>query len=350
VTDSFGTNTYVNQTLTGQDFAGKLTYQEPYLDFNYYRHDTYGLEFRTLYMGQSDLYLDRVFLFRAPQTYARSMQWTLPGGDGPKEVSARYLDEAGNVSAVYSTSVILDTEPPEWLDWDGTYAQVRDELSGLQVSSAQFATSTDGGLTWGEWRSATIDATEGTTSAASVSATTSGGTNVRFRITDRASNLAESPSYSLPTPTPTPSPTPISEFGQIRGRVALQGRSEHDGAVVSISGVISVTTSEDGSYMLSDLSPGSYTVTVRIPGYLDAHREEVMVSAGTETALPNVTLRGGDANGDCSINLIDLVLVASNLGRAPRDPRADINNDNRVDLRDLVLASINLGRHCQGSW
>jgi hypothetical protein len=350
VTDSFGTNTYVNHTLTGQDFKGKLTYQEPYLDFNYYRHDTYGLEFRTLYMGQSDLYLDRVFLFRAPQTYARSMQWTLPGGDGPKEVSARYLDEAGNVSAVYSTTVILDTAPPEWLNWDGTYAQVRDELSGLQVSSAQFATSTDGGLTWGEWRPATIDATEGTTAPASLSATASGGTDVRFRISDRANNLAESPSYSLPTPTPSPSPTPTSEFGQIRGQVALQGRSEHHGAVVSISGVISVTSSEDGSYMLGDLSPGSYTVTVRMPGYLDAHREGVIVSAGTETALPNVTLRAGDANGDCSVNLIDLVLVASNLGSGPRDPRADINNDNRVDLRDLVLVSINLGRHCPGGW
>jgi hypothetical protein len=142
----------------------------------------------------------------------------------------------------------------------------------------------------------------------------------------------------------------MSEFGQILGRVALQGRSDHHGAVVSISGVISATTSEDGSYMLSDLSPGSYTVTVRTAGYLDARREEVIVSAGTETALPNVTLRGGDANGDCSINLIDLVLVATNIGRSPRDPRADINNDDRVDLRDLVLASINLGRHCPGGW
>lgn len=350
VTDGFGTNTYVNQTLTGQDFAEKLSYQEPYLDFNYYRRDTHGLEFRTLYMGQGDLYLDRVVLFRAPQTYAGSVQWTLTKGDGPKEVSARYLDEAGNASVVYSTTVILDTAPPEWLDWDGTLAQVRDGLSGLQVSSAQFATSTDGGQTWGEWQSANITATEGTTSAAPVHATSSGGTNVRFRITDRASNLAESPSYSLPTPTPTPSPTPLSEFGQIRGRVALQGRSKHHGAVVSISGVISVTTSEDGSYMLDDLLPGSYTVTVRMAGYLDVDREDVIVSAGIETALPNVTLRGGDANGDCSINLIDLVLVASNLGSAPRDPRADINNDGRVDLRDLVLVSISLGRHCPGGW
>jgi hypothetical protein len=362
VTDDFGRNTYVNQTLAGQDFAGRLSYQEPYLDFNYYRHDTYGLEFRTFYTGQSDLYLDRVYLFRAPRSYAGSMEWVLPEGDGPKEVAARYIDAAGNVSAVYSTTVILDTEPPQWLDWDGAQAQVRDELSGLQVHSAQFATSMDSSLTWGEWQPATITATEGTTASVSISAPTNGATHLRFRVADRANNLAQSPVYSLPTPTPTftssptptatatPSPTATPGFGQIRGRVTLQGRSEHDGVTVSISEVITVTTSEDGSYMLGELFSGSYTVTVRMPAYLEAYREGVTVSVGTETTLPDVTLRGGDVNGDCSVNLFDLVMVASNFGSSPGDHRADINADGTVDIRDLVLAAVNYGKRCPSDW
>jgi len=408
VSDKFGANTYISQTLTGQDF-GSSSYHEPYLDFSYYRHDDYGLEFRTFYAGRSDLYLDRVYLFGAPRPYATNVDWMLPEGDGPKEVDARYVDAAGNVSSVYSITVVLDTTAPQWLGWDGSYAQVRDALSGLRISSAQFATSTDGGQTWGEWRAATMTATEGTTATVSVSVSADGATAVRFRIADRANNLAESPAYALPTPTPTttsmptstetpsptasstptstatsvatltatpsatathtpiptvtdtptliatatpsPSPTPMPGLGQIRGRVVLQGRSKYGGVNVSIANLISTTTSEDGSYTLRDIPPGFFTVVVRLPGYLETYRQMVTVSTGAETVLPDVILRGGDANGDCSVNLSDLVIVTSNFGRSPpTDGRADLNQDGRVDIFDLLLVSINLGQTCPGPW
>ncbi len=384
VTDDFGRNTYISRDLTGQDFRGQLIYQEPYVDFTYYRHDDYGLEFRTFYAAESDLYLDRVYLFRAPMDYAGTAQWILPQGDGPKEVAARYVDAAGNVSPVYAITIVLDTEPPQWLGWDGSAAQVRDELSGLQVGTAEYAASSDGGTTWGVWRPAIINATEGTTATVSVSAPADGFTNLRFRIADRAGNLGESAVYEPPaptvtatpsatatgpataTPTPTASPTATRtgtatqtatpsatlapQFGEISGRVSLQGRSQHHDATVSISQGISVTTAEDGSFVLTGLSAGAYTVTVRMPGYLEAHREGVTVSPGAQIALPRVTLRGGDVNGDCDINLFDLVLVAANLSSPPRDERADLNRDGRVDLLDLVLVSMNLTRHCPSDW
>ena len=110
------------------------------------------------------------------------------------------------------------------------------------------------------------------------------------------------------------------------------------------------TTSTDGSYLLPDLLGGVYAVTVRMPGYLEAHREEVVVSAGAETMLPDLTLRAGDANADCTVNLLDLIVVASSLGNVGRNPRADINADGQVDVRDLILVSSNLGRSCPGQW
>jgi hypothetical protein len=148
----------------------------------------------------------------------------------------------------------------------------------------------------------------------------------------------------VPTPTTTP------EGGTIRGRVILQGRTQHNGATIRISDAISTTTWTDGSYVLSGLAPGSYSVSVRMPGYVEARKDAVAVSVGSENELPQLTLRGGDVNSDCNVNLLDLVTVAANLGTPPGNDRADINADGRADLRDLVLVSINLSRSCPGPW
>jgi|GEM_PF-2920150 len=48
----------------------------------------------------------------APIAYATSKTFTFPAGDGRKTVYVKYYDKAGNVSAVYSKSIILDTLPP----------------------------------------------------------------------------------------------------------------------------------------------------------------------------------------------------------------------------------------------
>ena len=447
VSDNNGLNTYASQTLTGQDIARPLAYQEAYLDFNYYRHDEAGLEFRTFYTARSDLYLDRVHLFRTPRAYASSIEWVLPAGDGPKEVDVRYIDAAGNVSPVYATTIVLDTMPPQWLGWDGAHALVRDSVSGLHVSSAEFTGSNDGGVTWEPWQAAVITATEGSVDTVLVSAPRI-WENYRFRIADRAGNQSESPLYGLPTPVPTfatptplltPSATPTASampsltatctptpeatatpsptstatvsptsthtptqtatasptltntpaetatasptatlspsatqtpaptltasptpgpgmtptsppgIGLVRGRVLLQGRARFDGVAISINDLPAVTSREDGSFVLTGVPAGTYSLMLRMPGYLFATRQGVIVSAGTETVVPDVILRGGDANGDCVVTLSDLVIVSSNFGGSPpRDARADLNQDGRVDLQDLLLVTINLGQTCPG--
>lgn len=140
-------------------------------------------------------------------------------------------------------------------------------------------------------------------------------------------------------------------MGGLHGRVSLQGRLTHDGIAVIAEDGISAITTTDGSYALTGVPAGSVTVTVRMSGYLDAVRSDVTVTAGADLALPDLVLRGGDPNGDCSVNLSDLVIVSSNFGASPaRDDRADINRDGRVDLQDLLLVTINLGQRCPGAW
>ena len=47
------------------------------------------------------------------EAYAATRSWTLPGGDGPKTVSAQFKDVAGNISAtIISSAITLDTTPP----------------------------------------------------------------------------------------------------------------------------------------------------------------------------------------------------------------------------------------------
>jgi hypothetical protein len=412
VSDQGGTNIYSSRQLTGADLPGNV-YAEPFLDFSYYQHDDMGLEFRTLYSGQKDLYLDRVHVFRSPRPYASTVQWALTEGDGWKEVNARYMDAAGNLSPVYSIQVLLDSTAPQWSGWDGAAALVRDSLSGLHVSSAQSATSSDGGNNWGGWQTLTLTATEGTTATVTVGAPADGATHVRFRIADRAGNLSESPAYAypgatpaatrtatpsatstptatrtatatatpsrtptptatatatasrtpLPTDTPTGTPTPPAATpteamtatptppvvplpGSIVGRVTLQGRSTFGGVTVSAGDASSITTAADGSYWLANVPPATYTVTLSMPGYL-RHSLQVTVSPGASVTLPDLALRAGDVNGDCTVSLMDLVLVGTNYLRSPpTTASADINGDGSVDLFDLILVALNMGQKC----
>ncbi|MBI3943371.1 MAG: SpoIID/LytB domain-containing protein [Chloroflexi bacterium] len=234
VVDNAGTRTYTGHSLRGTSFAGANAYQEPFLDFTLGSPATSGVEFRTAFRRQADLALDRVWVFTAPRSLPAGNPTTLalPAGDGPMQVSVRYLDDAGNPSSIYSSVVLVDQTPPVFLANSTWYAaQVQDVTSGLAANSGEYALSTDGGQNWGSWRPATLNGPDGSTSPQTlVPGDTAGATHVRFRVKDRAGNSTISPAYVLsgdPTPTPTttqtatatplptatPSPTPTATPG-----------------------------------------------------------------------------------------------------------------------------------------
>lgn len=121
--------------------------------------------------------------------------------------------------------------------------------------------------------------------------------------------------------------------------------------MVNIAGQYAVTAA-DGQYSIGNVPAGVWSVAASHPGYLSALRSVVVVLSGQDVALPEVTLRGGDANGDCSADLFDLVLVgmAYNPQGPLSDPRADLNGDGVVDVLDLVVVSANYGLSCPQLW
>ena len=65
-------------------------------------------------------------------------------------------------------------------------------------------------------------------------------------------------------------------------------------------------------------------------------------------ADPIITAEGdkltGDANGDGAVNILDMVLVAQNLGqKSPSNLNADVNKDGQVNILDLVFVAERLG-------
>ena len=52
----------------------------------------------------------------------------------------------------------------------------------------------------------------------------------------------------------------------------------------------------------------------------------------------------GDVNQDGTVNILDIILVAQNLGqKSPSNPRVDVNKDGQVNVLDLVLVAERLG-------
>lgn len=135
--------------------------------------------------------------------------------------------------------------------------------------------------------------------------------------------------------------TVTSNQATLSGRVLLEGRTDHSGTVVRLDGGASVTTGTDGSYTFVT-GAGTHTLTFSHESYLPASTSATGV-AGTTVTVSDVTLLGGDINGDGQVDILDLVAVASQFGtNSPSPEAADINGDGQVDIVDVVLVAKNL--------
>jgi hypothetical protein len=194
--------------LRGTDVKVGETYQEFAMDFDYPPSGG-ELEFRVDVDGQSDLWVDRVIVVSYPIDVSPLVSWTLPAREGPNTTTAKFIDRAENVSLDVALAItVTDDGPPEWrafqCDALTCALQVRDVIAGLDVGSMAVRYSTDGGVSWSGWLSATCTGVRGshdweTTSVANTFFNIPGDVAVQFRAFDvaTASNEGHSPAYRI---------------------------------------------------------------------------------------------------------------------------------------------------------
>lgn len=162
---------------------------------------------------------------------------------------------------------------------------------------------------------------------------------------------AQPTSTQIPGANPTPTATLPPYAGRVHGTVRLDGRDIYSGVVISVAGLYAVTD-DAGHYRIDNVPAGVWSTVASHSAYLSSLRSAVVVLSGQDVLLPDVILRGGDANGDCATDLFDLVTITaaySPSGPVP-DARADLNVDGVVNIQDLVLASKNYGLSCPQTW
>jgi hypothetical protein len=128
------------------------------------------------------------------------------------------------------------------------------------------------------------------------------------------------------------------------GSVALQGRTDYSGVVVTNASGQQVQTDFDGYFAivaqdhLSFTFPGYLAGQAKLPASPAANQAEAEV-----TKLETLTLLAGDANSDNNIDILDLAHLAQYYLSA--EPSADLNGDGTVNILDLALVAGNFQQH-----
>jgi hypothetical protein len=172
--------------VRGIDFRQANVYQDFYVDF-YLDYLTHELEFPLTFRGAANLWYDRVMVTTYPSALAATVPWTVPAGEGPKQVQARYVDAAGNISPDYNATVILDTVAPTAMASSPAVvaaAPITVTWSGEDATSgiANYDLEVRDGGGWAPWLT-------GVTTTTAIYNSTTTAVSFRARATDNAGNV-----------------------------------------------------------------------------------------------------------------------------------------------------------------
>jgi|GEM_PF-1189509 len=104
--------------------------------------------------------------------------------------------------------------------------------------------------------------------------------------------------------------------------------------------VTSTATALDGSYVLSAPEGTGYTLNITKPGYLSYTIKNLGVVDGLTVGVVDLSVLGGDVNGDGVVDGTDLTLFLSAYGvgvASAEFPFVDLNGDGVVDATDLTI-------------
>ena len=90
-------------------------------------------------------------------------------------------------------------------------------------------------------------------------------------------------------------------------------------------------------------APGDYVVTVTVTSGTDATETAEVTTTTTIEMPPPPEFPAWDVNEDGTVNIQDLVLVASQFGQSGEGLAGDVNGDSTVDILDLVAVSAHFG-------
>ena len=144
------------------------------------------------------------------------------------------------------------------------------------------------------------------------------------------------------------SPVFAQQRGSISGRVVDPGGLALPGATVTVTEqntgfTRTVVTAETGAYPIPNLEPGTYTVTVEMPGFAALKQTDVAVTAGSAITLEFKMQVAGLQEEVIVTGQSPLVETTSNqIGGTPLEPR---DRGRAVELPQLHRADAAHSRH-----
>lgn len=215
-------------------------------------------------------------VLRAPYATAYP-NWALSAGDGAKTVYARFYDRAGNVSAIASTQVTVDSTPPGAgsvvIDGGAVYTDTQAVALSLNATGAdlmRFGGEVAGPSGWMPYApTPAVQLAPGL-----------GAKGVSVTYEDLAGNLSATTWAAITYVNP---PT-------VYGVVRLSGVTDATGVSISLGGGAPLSTGTSGAYSFTSNAPlGLTSLTFSKPNY-DGASLPLSIAVGSDVAVPTVTL------------------------------------------------------------
>ena len=146
-------------------------------------------------------------------------------------------------------------------------------------------------------------------------------------------------------------------------------QSEYGSEQITLSDSVWVISDNFGTFVLEEIPPGIYEMTVKAPGYVTGRTDTLHLFNGMTTtvdptygsdllgnlspATPLGYLRGGDAIGNNRIDIADANFIFELWNKTAADPEyvrsADINQDGVINALDLGFVTTNFGNEGYGA-
>ncbi|MCS6776126.1 MAG: dockerin type I domain-containing protein, partial [Chthonomonadaceae bacterium] len=288
--------------------------------------------------------------------YTRTLWWQVRAGssEGTRSITYTVNSRNGGTGNV-TRNVIVDGTPPTtdsprfWYWLPGlratTYCWTRDTLAGLNVDTAYYNYSRDGGTTWSGWIVTSCTGSTPTTDwqymyadAVPFGQNSIARNRIAYAIADAAGNWAFSPVAAVWSPVSLQGTVQLQGPISMNYPITLEFRSLDGGGTFTRN----ITPDAAGNFNVPSLEPRRYTVHVKGRKWL-ARNVTIDLTATTSGGnLGFIFLPAGDANDDNSVDVFDLNLLVASFDASEGDASwnggaADFNNDGAVDVLDLGL-------------